>query len=268
MDTARSFTNRAAILCLRALLKPVARYCLQNSIRIQELYDYAKAALIEAATQEIKNSGHKVTDSRLSIMTGLHRRDITRLAGASPELSRSASLISRVLAKWQTDKNLNTKAGEPRTLSIDGEQSDFAKLVRSISSELPANALLIELERIEAVEHTRGGIKLRLRSYVPKGDLEQGFAILSDDTEHLIQATSENVLTSPEIPNLHLRTEYDRIRPQALPEIRRWLLEQGAALHKRAREFLAQHDQDLNPDPNFKGHGKKVVIGSFSRIIE
>ncbi|RIL12652.1 MAG: hypothetical protein DCC75_00075 [Proteobacteria bacterium] len=53
-----------------------------------------------------------------------------------------------------------------------------------------------------------------------------------------------------------------RLVASALPAIRKWLLNQGIQLHKRARIYLSRFDRDLNPSPD-KG-GARVVVGAFS----
>ena len=62
------------------------------------------------------------------------------------------------------------------------------------------------------------------------------------------------------------RTSYDNVRPDALPEIKRWMLKHGHETHNQARRFISQYDQDVNPDPKFKGKGVRVVFTAFSNV--
>ena len=172
----------------------------------------------------------------------------------------------RVVGRWRTDHAFITKGKKPRVLSFGKEDSEFNDLVNRISKDLNPATVLFELERVRAVEKTTKGLKLKIESYVPKGNVEDGFRILAQDSEDLIGSVEENVLEINEIPNLHARTEYDSIRPEHIPEIRRWLIREGHLLHQRARNFISQYDQDINPDPKFEGEGQKVVFGTFSKM--
>ncbi len=65
--------------------------------------------------------------------------------------------------------------------------------------------------------------------------------------------------------NLHLRTDFDNIYTSEIIPIRRWLIAEGKAFHKRAREFLSRFDKDLNEDVDeTRKAGGKIVLTSFS----
>ena len=63
---------------LRLLVKPIAKFCLRHTLSIQDLIESAKIAFIEVADAEIRKKGDKVNTSRISLVTGLHRKDVIR----------------------------------------------------------------------------------------------------------------------------------------------------------------------------------------------
>lgn len=249
---------------IRALVRPLVRVCLAYSVHLQELLEIIKAELISAARSELQQSGKRASVSRLSVVTGLHRKDIDRLSRADPDTASRADLATKVIGQWQTDKNFLTKSGQPRVLTIGSDQSSFSRLARSVSKELSPATIMFELERIGAIEVVERGIRLRMGSYTPRGDLVAGTNILSADIKTLIAAVLDNLTTERNLKNLHARTEFDNIRPAHLTDIAQWLITEGHAFHARAREFLARFDQDITPDPNFRGAGTKVSITSFA----
>lgn len=260
--------RKVLLTALRLVLKPIVQFCFHHSIKIQELVELAKAAFIDVARAELDRRGERSTDSRLSVMTGLHRRDVVRLSEDELKLDRPIDLITKVIGQWQQDTRFVTKDGVPRVLSAGSEDSEFTALVRSVSRELNPATLLRELERVGAVEWGRGrNLKLVVQAYTPKGDLQAGFRILSEDMSDLLAAAEENIVMGPEIPNLHSRTAYDRVRAEALPEIRRWLLKEGHLLHEKARAFISQYDQDINPSPSFRGRVSRVSVCTFSQTL-
>jgi len=61
------------------MLGPVARFCLKHGTGIQEFLEAAKHSFVAQAAAEIEKSGDKANVSRISIITGIHRRDVMRI---------------------------------------------------------------------------------------------------------------------------------------------------------------------------------------------
>lgn len=252
--------------CLRRLLQPLAKMCIRQSISIQELIELAKAAFIAAAADEIERNNQKVNVSRLSVMTGLHRRDVMRIYREGDQSKALPGLASRVLAQWEQDERFHTKAGKPRVLSADGDQSEFAQLVAAVSTDVNFATVLFELERLGLVERAARGIKFIGKAQITSQDPAESFTLLARDAEDLLMSVDENVFSPRDEKNLHARTEYDNVAPEHLEEIRRWLLIEGAEFHRRARNFLSKYDRDVNPRLKTQGRAR-VVVGTFSRAI-
>ncbi len=255
----------AALKVLRLLLRPVARFCVKHSIKIQDLVECLKVELVSAAEGELAANSTKTTQSKLSVLTGLRRREITRLLEGGARLEESRSLVSKVVGRWQDDPAFCTQEKLPRVLVVS---EDFSNLVRSVSQDLNPATVLFELKRVGAVTETAKGVKLKFENYIPKGDSFESYQILSRDLHDLICAVNANVSQSPALPNHHLRTEYDRVRPEGIKVLQQWLLREGHAFHLRAREEFAKFDQDINPDPNYRGPTCRAVLGSFGLVQE
>lgn len=255
------------------LLKPVVRFCMRHAVRLQDCLELLKAAYIEVAREELLRANEKLNTSRMSVMTGVHRKDVDRLLGEDRELKLSSNIISRVLALWQFDKRFLGQQRQPRLLSFEGKGNDFSKLVSLVSNDVNPSTILFELERSGTVERTERG--LRLLNKIALSGSEEGLSLLAADQSDLFLAVEENILTTPEIPNLHLKTEYDNIPPEDLPEIRDWFLREGSAFHERARAFLSRFDRDVQ-SPISRGTGAlpanttrpsdraRVALGTFS----
>ncbi len=259
--------RRILLTCIREITRALVRFCIRHSLKVQDVETCLRRAFIEGAKNELRQQGDEPSLSRVSIITGLGRREVQRLEQLPAHTDTTPTLIMKVLGQWQTDRKFIDKAGAPRVLSFGSEKSDFNRLVNHISTDLNPATLLFELERVKAVERSDEGLRLVVQSYRPRGDVETGFRVLGDDINDLTRVVEENVFHQPDIGNLHLRTEYDRIRPEALVELKSWLLVEGNALHARVREKLSKYDQDVNPDPNFKGKGMRVVVGSFGKVF-
>lgn len=251
---------------LRPLLRPILKLCLRHSIRLQELTECIKSVLLEVAEEELTNAGHVLSASKLSAMTGVHRLDVTRIWGKQAPPKQSSNLIARVIGHWQQDSRFCGANGRARTLTFDSQDSEFVNLVRSVSADLNSYTVLFELERVGAVARTKHGLKLTSRVYIPRGDAVEGFEMLGRDTEDLLLAAEENYLREPAIPNLHLKTEYDRVPAQYADKIRTWFIDNGSAFHQRARNFLSKFDFDLNPRLKGADPCIRIAIGTFSLV--
>ena len=262
-----SLTHRKVLNdCLRMLLRPYARFCLRHSIKLQEVLEQMKAAMIEAAEEEMLASGDKINISRLGVMTGVHRPDVVRIyRDKDTKDSERGNFLTKIVGQWQSNTEFLTPAGRPKTLDFEGVENEFVQLVRSVSSDLNPYAILFEMERVGLVLRTRAGIKLQGEVYNPRGDMKGGFALLSGDVDDLVCSVEENLFES-DVPNHHIKTTYDRISASSTGAIRRWLVKEGMNFHQRLRRYLSQHDLDLNPKLDQNGPVTRVAIGSFSRI--
>lgn len=258
---------------LRAILRPVVRFCLRRGLSFQAFLDLSRALFVEEARKEIERGGDSANVSRISALTGLNRRQVTEQTVSPDPKPSSATMLSRVTGTWENDRRFSSRDGKPRLLSCEGTGSEFHYLVAAVSKDLNAYTVLKELERAKRVEREDGGVKLLASSFIIRGDSEEGFRLLGDDVHELVCAVEENVLERPRVPNLHLRTEYTRVRAAEAKRVREWLLEEGSALHARARKFLSTLDLDLHPVDVQRTGGRnkpvdsiRVVLGTFGRL--
>ncbi|MCB0345656.1 MAG: hypothetical protein KDD66_11100 [Bdellovibrionales bacterium] len=254
-----------------AMLKPLVRFCVRKSFPLQEFVNVAKVAYVEAAEDELSQSGEKVNVSRLSTMTGVHRVDVAKIHkhGQAPQPEgRPLNTLHKVVECWEQDPRFLTTRGKPRILSYRGQNSELKQLVSTVSKHADPGAMLFELKRAGMVEVSKRGVKLLDGMVRVAGGVENGYRILAHDMDRLIAAVEEN-LSGTRISNVHISTAYENIYVDDLAKVRRWLLEQSKAFHRRIREYLAKHDADATTDPNAaRQAGGCVSLCSFSTTSE
>lgn len=230
--------------------------------------DSLKGVYVEVAREQLQKQGAAASASRISVMTGVHRKDVSRLLEAAPVAKASKNLAARIIGAWRNSKRFCNASGKPRVLSAEGKESEFVSLVQSVSVDLNPYTVLFELERIGAVQRVRSGVRLVSRLYNPRGDSAAGIGLLGSDISDLMAAVEENIeRTEPNaVPNLHIKTEYDNIPETAAAEIRSWCLREGSAFHQRVRNFLSQFDRDISSKKLKDGPSIRVAVGAFSRI--
>lgn len=236
----------AAWRVVRAMLGPLVRFCIRHSFPLQEFMDAAKVQYIEGAKAELESAGMEVNNSRISVMTGVQRNMVARILKRGTEekpREKPLSTVWQVIRTWEQDSRFHGKNRKPRILTHKGRDSEFRELVETVTKHTDPGTILFELERANAVKIVDDGVKL-FEGIVRVGDnTEFGYNLLADDMGRLIASIEEN-LSIPRISNVHITTNYDRIIVKDIPKIRRWLLEESKAFHKKVRGFLASHEAD------------------------
>lgn len=247
------------------LFIPVIRLCFQNSLKIQDITDSIKVAYIDCARREYGKDSDKLNITQISLATGIHRNEVIRLLENQPSL-RERGLIARILGQWQADRRFCKKGGLPKKLTCSGLNSEFGELVSSVSKSLTPYSILLELERKKMVIRNDGLVELLQPTYRIKDDWDALFRILSLDLSDLVDISTENMEKNDEDTNLHIRTHYDNIVVDSLPDLKRQILIEGTEFHRKMQSIIASYDKDLNSDLISKKGGGIVSLSSFSKI--
>lgn len=194
------------IRSIRHVMRPVIRLMMRHGIVLQSFQELIKSVYTEEAEKEIRASGNPVTDLQISLMTGLHRKEVKRFRDEgydrflmSPTLSTGADVVT----KWLTDRRFQTARREPRALSIrKGEDgSGFAELVRSIDPELRPTSVLHEMVRLGVVQVDDLEAHLTVDAFVPKHGFEDQIQYLAENGHDHLAAAVHN-LSMPVAPML------------------------------------------------------------------
>ena len=253
------------------LARPLIKLCIRHGIKLGELFDVVKRVYVVEAERFLQQNNEAVSTSRITLMTGVHRTDVAQIRSEKKFAPRERHTVSDVISQWRYDPRFSSKPGSPRALGIEGKESEFAELVRSVSHSVSPYTVSFELERLGMISKTKDGkVKLITRVFVPKGDSTAILQMLAEDMDDLIVAVEENAFTTSDekVPNHHLKTEYHNLPDQALFEIKQWCMREGSAFHERARNFLSKYDRDLNPNLPAGTGRHRVVVGSFSLVEE
>lgn len=255
---------------LEWMLEPLVRFALRGNNDYREVSHVLKRVFVRTASAELKSGGTKINTNKLSLVTGIHRREVGRLLEEhGDEQSAHLSWLAQLVGKWSTDPEYLTRRGAPKVLRIDGEQGSFRALVESVNRHMSFSSALEELERTATVQRTAKTVRLLRDTLNVSANLERRYELLAKNVQTLITAAEQNISAPSEQKNLHIRTEYDNIEPGAQAEIRDWLIEESKAYHRRIREFLVPYDRDVSPQRAEQQDTKaraSVVVGGFSLI--
>ena len=249
-----------------ALLRPLARILIRNGVTYQSFVDIAKRAFVDVGMNQFAIDGRKQTISRVAVLTGLSRKEVQRVLSegmqGDTEIHERYNRASWVVAGWVRDGDYLGDDGKPASLPLEGNKS-FAELVRRYSGDVPARAILDELQRVGAVKILENGqIKLVTRAYVPRTSNLDKIAILGADVADLIETIDHNLESGERDPYFQRKVMYDNVPVESVPEFRAVSSAQLQVVMEEMDKWLSKRDRDVNR--TVKGTGRmRVGIGIY-----
>jgi len=162
------------------------------------MVELLKKELVQQAAAAYGLAGKGSSDSRIALLTGVHRKDVKRLREAPVSASAAVPLVpvaASVVARWiseprflNADQTARPLARTPRRSGVG--EPDFTTLVAEVSRDVGARAVLDELARLGVVELREDGyVALKTSGFVPHEGLDESFHFLAANvSEHLATA--------------------------------------------------------------------------------
>lgn len=180
-----------------AVMAPIARWLIRSGVQYGAFATALKSVFVEVAREEIEASGRKPTDSALSVLSGVHRKDIRLLSsrkGAAFK-PKSVSLVSQVFTRWVTDPRYRDEHGRPKPLARLGAQDSFEALSRELSTDVHPRTVLEELVRLRLVKLEGDTVELLTEAFVPAEDHAALAALLAANAGDHLAAAVHNLTT-------------------------------------------------------------------------
>jgi hypothetical protein len=234
----------------RVLLRPLVRILLRHGVSFAEFADIVKAVYVEIAVTEFKVDGKRGTKSRIAVITGLTRKEVSRVievAGAENQGAKSnLNRVARVLAGWHTDPDFIGPYGMP--LEVRYEDSGinvvtFSTLVRRYSGDMSPRSMLDELMRVGAVVETEPGwLKVLRRVYEPQTLAQDNFERVGEVVKNFIDTVDFNLQKEKLGSGRFERIVYspEGIRNEDMPKFDRYVKERCQALLEEIDNWIAQ----------------------------
>jgi hypothetical protein len=234
---------------VRTLLRPLVRLLLSKQLTYTFIANLLKSVFVEVAEAEFSIEGRRQTDSRLSLLTSIHRKEVKRLRaqlGRGEAMPSTASLGALVVSRWIADPDYLDESGNPKAIPRTGdEEPSFASLVESVSKDIPACSVLDEWIRLGVVESDeRDRVVLRANSFVPNRGLDEKLHFFGRNLHDHISAGVHNILEEGE-PTFDRLVFYDRLTVESAEELSAMAREEGAELLNRInRRALSLQTRD------------------------
>lgn len=246
--------SSALIAAIHRLLRPLVKVLLARSISYPFLSNLLKTIYVEVAAEEFKLQGKPQTDSRISLLSGVHRKDVKRLRAEMVEeqtIPPAVSLSARLVKLWRSDPQRIDETGRhrplPRLISEGGAES-FEALVNSVSKDIRSRVILDEWLRTGiATIDEKGRVCLNTDAFLKGGGFdEKAYYFGQNIHDHLAAAVHNLLGQSPQF--LERAVQYNRLSEQSVAELTELARVQGLqalkVLSSRATELEARDKDD------------------------
>jgi hypothetical protein len=259
----RQEIREALVRATLAAVRPYGRRLLGAGVTFGQLETRLRELFVEIAEQEIARSGATPTDSRISILTGLNRKEVRRIRALDRDSAPrvfSRSLLASLISRWTSDPRTTDGSGKPLALPYDAPRGpSFVGLARKTTADLHPRALLDALIGTGAAVLREGDVVALTRTaYVPPRGRPEALAMLADDPPELIETMLHNVLGEAPEPRLQQKVAYDNIGADGLARLQTVLRREAERFLKRANARLVRHDRDRTPQAP---GGKRTTAG-------
>jgi hypothetical protein len=253
---------QALSAALIRMVRPLVRILLRNGVSYGTFSDLTKWLFVDVARQEFGIKGRKQSISRISVITGLTRKEVKRLLELPEPQNRrdeeTYNRAARVIAGWRRDRDFQNRQGKPSVLKIRGRGPSFSELVKRFSGDLPVRAVLDELLRVRAVKLIKEDrVRLLTRLYLPGDNEIMKYHILGTDVGYLIATIDHNMQTEYDAPFFQRKVSYNNLPDEAVSKFRNLSAESAQALLEKLDSWLAKNDRDTTPTVG--GTGRNVA---------
>ena len=191
-----------AAQAISQVLQPLARLMIDHGLQLPSMLEMLKKALVDEAQGVYGLADKGSSDTRIALLTGVHRKDVKRLR-ATPEASGPSSpmvsLAASVVARWISEPRFLNADQSARALARtpgrgSAGEPDFTTLVAEVSRDVGARAVLDELERLGVVERQDDGyVALKTSAFVPQEGLSESFHFLAANVSDHLSAAVHNL---------------------------------------------------------------------------
>jgi hypothetical protein len=198
-DTPEDGKSNKLLDTLVRVLVPLVRLMIAKGVTFQTASELLKRVYVKAA-QDHFVTDEATTGTKLSLLTGLNRKEIRRLTTAAAAEKHPADMISYAMAvhtSWRSDRRWRDRDGKPKPLPrhTTGRQASFDDLVRSITTDHRPSAVLEELVRLgHVVEDDAGRVLLTNPEFLLLREFSDRLVLLGDNLEDHANAAVINVL--------------------------------------------------------------------------
>ena len=220
------------------VLQPLARLMIDHGLQLPSLVELLKKALVEEAVGAFALADKGSSDTRIALLTGVHRKDVRRLREAPVATATAVPMVpvaASVVARWISDPRFLNADQSARALARTPRhgtagEPDFTTLVAEVSRDVGARAVLDELQRLGIVVRREDGfVALTATAFVPQEGLSESFHFLATHVRDHLATAAHNLAPDRSAPLMLEQSAFAEDLSEAQAEL----------LQQRARQLWA-----------------------------
>ncbi|HQT25010.1 MAG TPA: DUF6502 family protein, partial [Burkholderiales bacterium] len=239
------------VAALRRILYPLVKLLLSNSVTYPFLANLLKSTYVEVAEREFSLAGKLQTDSRISLLSGVHRKDVKRLRSEDPRekvIAPTVSMGARLVALWTSNPLFLDENGQHKPLprlASEGGPSSFEGLVGLVSKDMRSRVVLDEWLRIGVARlDEEGHVCLNTDAFIPESGFDEKAFYFGQNLRDHLSAAAHN-LQGLKPPFLERSVYYNSLTKESVQELAELSKKQGMqALHAVNRHALSLQEKD------------------------
>jgi hypothetical protein len=244
--------KEATIVALKRVLDPLLDLMFDAGVTVQEFNSITRDRAVRIATKRVVRDSGRQSKSRVAIMTGLPRSEVTRILNSLDSASQARPdhhPARRVLAAWHDDPRFLAPNGEPAILPIFGRRRSFEQLVDRYGAGIPVRAMLDELIQLDAVEQVEDQ-KLQAKARVPisTGLSSRSIAAVGERGRDLLETLTHNLRNRTQ-PLFEATTLIEDGDLDMVTLVRREISEQGTNFINAATALFNRSQRKRNSKP-------------------
>jgi hypothetical protein len=236
-------------------MRPLVHLLIQAGITFPAVCELLRELYVSVAENEfVLDDGKAQTDSRVSLLTGIHRKEVHRLrkAGAPVHnVPQTLSWSSQIIARWTGDPHY-TEASRPKPLprvADEPNEPSFESLVTSVTRDFRPRAVLDDWLNQNLVQIDENElIVLQEGAYIPRPGGEQQLYYFGRNLHDHIAAAVANILGAKS-RFFERAIHYDQLSEAATQKLMQRVNESAMeSLVNMNREALKTADHDAGGD--------------------
>lgn len=214
------------VSALKQVLRPLIKLMLAKGLTFTYLIELLKEIFVEIADKDYKINNKPSTDSHLSLLTGIHRKDIKRLRNYSQTVEEAippnVSLGSRLVSIWTSEARFLDENSQPKPLPRfikEGGEISFEGLVASVSKDIRSRVVLDEWLRIGIVHfNDEKCVCLNTAAFVPSQGFDEKAYYFGESLHDHAAAATSNLLGGAK-PYLERSVYYDALSTSSIQQL-------------------------------------------------
>ncbi len=253
METSPSAALHADQVLQQALvvMQPLILWLLRSGVRHPEFSAAMKQVFLDQARHELDRLGGKQNDSAISMLSGLHRKDVKALQESMATQERKPTEVTReqlgrptvpsqVITRWMTLE-------WPESLPFAGAAPSFEAVTRQVSNDVHPRAILKDQVRL-----CRDAFILDPQS------VEAGNLFAGSCADHLAAGVHNLSLPGPR-KFLEQSVFADGLSPESIKTLERL----AASLWSKALQTMLRAATPLSDHDEPRGGDQRIRLGMF-----